>query len=204
MGAPRLSQMTLEEWWALPDDSRAELIEGELVHKALPSVDHSFAQKEIFKLFSPEYDHGGGGGGVGPGGWWLLPEIHVAYPKRPNGFILDLAGWKRERHPERPRGARMRMRPDWVCEIVSSNRPDDLVKKRRVLSAEGVEWYWLVDLRDRALIAMKRGEVGYVPYCELTSGERARIEPFDAAEIDTSAMFDWIPRAEAAAGPGTD
>ena len=42
--------VTIEEWLALPNDDRAELIEGELINRALPSVDHGATQRRIAQL----------------------------------------------------------------------------------------------------------------------------------------------------------
>lgn len=187
MGVKALKHSTIEDWLALPDDARAELIEGDLVYRALPSAEHSFSAADMASALAPFNKKGGGGSNLG--GWWIGVEPHVIYPGRPNGFIHDLAGWRRERHVERPKGSRITARPDWICEIVSSNRHDDYVRKKRVLHEHHVEHYWLLDHRDRLFIAMKWVEGGYLPVIEATAGERVRAEPFEAVEIDVSLLL---------------
>ncbi|MBX3193251.1 MAG: Uma2 family endonuclease [Labilithrix sp.] len=59
---------------------------------------------------------------------------------------LSRAMWKHERTPERPRGRPIRIRPDWVCEILSSsNARNDLGIKPAAHHRTGVPHYWIVD-----------------------------------------------------------
>ena len=178
---------TIDDWLAGDDDERAEMIEGEIVYKALPSADHSFSAGNIRAALDPFVRLKGGGGA--PGGWWIGVEAHVLYPGRPNGFIHDLAGWRRDRHAERPKGNRITARPNWVCEILSTNRSDDLVKKKRVLHEHRVENYWLVDVRDGVLSAMRWVEGGYLTVHEATAEEMARLEPFEEVELDVGVLL---------------
>lgn len=119
---------TIEDLLALPDDERAELVEGEIVRRSVPSADHGFSAVKISQSLAP-FDRKGGGGGGQPGGWWIGAEVLVVYEGRPNGFVHDLAGWRRDRHPERPKGRRVAEKPDWVSEILSGNRSSDLVRR---------------------------------------------------------------------------
>ena len=180
---------TLEYWLANEGEARAEMIEGEIVHKALPSAEHSFSARKLSAVLDPFDSSKRGGGGGNPGGWWIGVEAHVLYPGRANGFIHDLAGWRRDRHTERPKGNRITTRPNWVCEILSSNRSDDLVKKKRVLHEHRVEHYWLVDVRDGVLSAMRWVEGGYLTVHEATSDEMARVEPFEEVELDIGVLL---------------
>jgi Uma2 family endonuclease len=68
----------------------------------------------------------------------------------------DVTGWRRERLP-RPWGQRpVVVVPDWTCEIVSPSRPStDRVRKRRLYSAHGVAFYWIVDPAARTLEALR-------------------------------------------------
>jgi Uma2 family endonuclease len=178
---------TVDELLALPDEERAELIEGEIVRKAAPSSDHSFAQTGIAAALDAFRRKGGSGGP--PGGWWIGTEITVIYEGRPNGFIHDLAGWRRSRHPERPKGRRVTTKPDWVCEILSGNRSRDLVTKRSVLHEHRVEFYWLVDVDAQTVSVLSWSDKGYVITKEATAGQKARLTPFDDVELDVSVLL---------------
>lgn len=180
--------VTVDDLLALPDEERAELIEGEIVRKALPSADHSFAQSNIVIALNA-FRRPGGPGGPTPGGWWIGTEVTVLYEGRPNGFIHDLAGWRRDRHAERPKGRRVTAKPDWVCEIVSTNRSSDIVTKRLVLHEHRIEFYWLVDIDAQTVSVLRWSEAGYVITSEAKAGQNVRLEPFGAVELDVSMLL---------------
>jgi hypothetical protein len=68
------------------------------------------------------------------------------------------------RVPRRPTGARVSVLPDWVCEVLSSNRRKDLVEKRARLHDAGVGHSWIVDpevlLTDVIMPQMRLGGEG--------------------------------------------
>jgi Uma2 family endonuclease len=191
MASPARKLTTVEEWLSLPDEDRAEIIEGEIVRKSLPSIDHSAAQRALAQAIGV-FQRKGGGGPL-PGGWWIFSEIAVVYAGRPNGFIHDLAGWRRENHPERPRGKRMTLKPDWVCEILSSNRQHDLTTKKWVLHEHRVEWLWMVDVEAEVLSVLKWADKGYLSIMDVSPGKKARLEPFEAVELDVGVLFGGDP-----------
>ena len=68
--------VTIEDWVALDDDARMELVEGHFVRKALPSLDHSFAQSRVLSSLTRL----GGPGGPGPDeGWWIGTEVGLCH-----------------------------------------------------------------------------------------------------------------------------
>lgn len=90
---------------------------------------------------------------------------------------------------ERPVGKRVAIRPDWVCEILSTSRRHDLHAKRRVLHVCGVPHYWIVDLDIPLLTVLRHTTNGYLIAKTAEPGERARLEPFDAIEIEVARLF---------------
>jgi Uma2 family endonuclease len=143
VGGEKIRFSTVEDWLGTDDEERMELIEGELVRRAMPSADHSFSASKLAGELNPFNSKGGGGGG-NPGGWWIYSEASVVYPNRPNGFVHDLAGWRRDNHKDRPQEKRILETPDWVCEILSENRGSDLIRKKRVLYQNNVTHNWTV------------------------------------------------------------
>jgi Uma2 family endonuclease len=58
----------------------------------------------------------------------------------------DVVGWRRTRVPERPRGRPIRVRPDWVAEILSlTSAETDLGKKLFAYQRAAVPHYWIID-----------------------------------------------------------
>jgi Uma2 family endonuclease len=128
------------------------------------------------------------GGPNGPGGWWFATEVEVAF----DGDILrpDVLGWRRETSPERPTGFPVRVRPDWVCEIISpSNANHDTVKKLRRYHQANVPHYWIVDPRDETLTVLRWADAGYVTVLRAERGETVRPEPFDEISLPVGVLF---------------
>jgi len=187
MSHPASRRATLEDFLAIPEAQRFhELLAGEIVEKATPSGEHGDAQAGVVGAVRPPYQRAPGRGG--PGGWWIATEVEVALPEeivRP-----DVVGWRRERVPERPTGAPVRQRPDWVCEVVSpSNANVDTVKKLRIYHQAGVPHYWLVDPRDATLTSMRWSEDGYTMVLRAEPGETVRPEPFGEIELPVGTLF---------------
>ncbi len=183
---------TIEDFWAIPEAERFhELIAGQLIQKAAPTGEHGDAQAGVVGAVRPPFQRKPGGGG--PGGWWIATEVEVLLE---SGDLVrpDVLGWRRERCPERPTGTPVRLRPDWVCEVISvSNAKDDTVTKLRLYHRVGVPHYWIVDPRDATLTVMRWSQDGYVTLLRAERGEVVRAEPFEAIELVVGTLFGEDP-----------
>jgi Uma2 family endonuclease len=188
MAAPNRSKpATFADLAALGDDIRAEIIHGAIVEKAAPSFEHSDAQGQLLEVIGRRYRRNPGG--RWPGGWWIASEAETEYEAH-EIFVHDVAGWRRDRVPERPRGRPVRIRPDWACEILSpSNERRDLVDKWQVLHKAGVQHYWIVNPVEKVLIVHRWSAEGYLVVLTATSGQTVRAEPFDATELRVGVLF---------------
>lgn len=182
------ARTSLAEFWAIPEEARFhELVDGALMPKAAPSGEHGTAQAGVIGSLQPRFQRKPGGGG--PGGWWSSSEVEVLLDTddivRP-----DVLGWRRERSPERPTGTPVRLRPDWVCEILSSSNANyDTVAKLRLYHRVAIPHYWIVDPRDQTLTVMRWSADGFVTRLRAERGETVRAEPFDAIEIAIGTLF---------------
>jgi Uma2 family endonuclease len=123
----------------------------------------------------------------GPGGWWIASEISVHYSAH-QCPTHDLAGCRKERLPERPRGV-VEIAPDWVCEIVSpGHERKDTLTLFLLLQRHQVPNYWLIWPEDRTLIAWQLDGGSYHVIASVTAPDaderKMRIPPFEAVEID--------------------
>jgi Uma2 family endonuclease len=106
----------------------------------------------------------------------------------------DVAGWRRERSPQRPTGTGIALRPDWICEVISpGNAANDTVKKLRLYHRAGVPHYWLVDPREATLSVLRWSEPGYITLQTATRGEIVRAEPFEQIAIPVGTLFGEDP-----------
>lgn len=186
MIAPAKKLATVVDLLAIPDERRRhELIDGQIVEKAAASAEHGAAQRKLSAYVDPFERRPGG---RGPGGWWFVTEVEVSFDER-NTFRPDVTGWRRERMPDRPRGAPITTRPDWVCEILSSNRRNDLVRKKRTYHRHEVPHYWIIDPAEESLTVYRWAIEGYLEIVVAERGERVRAEPFDAIPLAVGTLF---------------
>jgi Uma2 family endonuclease len=173
---------------AFDEDEHVELIDGRLVHEAMTSFEHGDAQSSIaVELKSRFRGHGPPGGE----GWWIATEVDVVYSDA-QCFRHDVAGWRKSRVPERPVGRRVTVRPDWVCEVLSTNRNKDLVGKRRALHRHGVPHYWTIDPDEPLLTVLRHHPDGYLIVTSVfprDGADGARLEPFESVELEVSRLF---------------
>ena len=90
---------TLEEWLAIPEERRAELIDGRLIYQGMPGPVHGRSQGGIIALVRGPYDRRPGGADR-PGGWWISMEVDMELAGM--GCRPDVLGWRRDKHRTLP------------------------------------------------------------------------------------------------------
>lgn len=182
----QLARATADDLAALPDEVRAEVIGGEIVEKQAQRAEHGGAQIFLGALLLGPYQRGRGG----PGGWCFFSDVEVELETH-DVYRPDVVGWRRDRVPERPRGRPVRIRPDWVCEVISpSNARNDFGPKRETYARVGVPHYWLVDPLRETLTVLRRTADGYLVHLIAVRGDVVRAEPFEEIEISIAELFD--------------
>ncbi len=182
---------TAEDLRLLDPAVRAEVVAGEVVEKATPSAEHADAQLGLGTALRGPFHRRGGGGA--PGGWWILVECEIELEAH-EVYRPDLSGWRRDRVPERPSGLPVRLRPDWVCEVLSPTTADrDLGEKMQALHRNGVPHYWIVDPLNRVLTVYRWAPDGYLAVRSAGPGDRIRAEPFDAVPLQVGLLFGEEP-----------
>ena len=168
-----------EQLQALPEGLTGEILNGQLYAQPRPSGPHGRVSVGLDRRIGRGYDEGDGG----PGGWWIITEVSVAYEPH-QCPSHDIAGWRKERMPERPRGV-IELAPDWVCEIVSpGHERKDTLQLFLLLQRHRVPFYWLIWPEDRVLIAHQIDGEGYRVIKSISGQSRARIPPFEQIELD--------------------
>lgn len=172
-------------------EERYEVIRGELVPKESASFEHGSTQVNIVLAL---------GGVTGrarpgrPGGWWLGTEVEVELEAH-EVFLPDVAGWRIDRVPVAPSGRPIRIKPDWVCEVLSpSTMKRDRSHKQSTYHRAGIGHYWLVDPLEGILWVYRWAPEGYMQVIntaaeDISAGELVRAEPFDAIGLDLADIF---------------
>ena len=139
-------QITLAEFLALPDTKPAsEYIDGKVVQKSMPQMQHSVIQKQVLSTIDPILSDAG----IAQAflelqcifdGWAIVPDVAVfedeRIPHDENGEIANIFS----------------SYPDWIIEILS---PDEstikLLKNISYCLAHGTQMGWLIDPIDPSL-----------------------------------------------------
>ena len=174
---------------ALPEGIVGEIIEGELWTHPRPAPRHTLIASRLGVLLGTEFDQGMGG----QGGWIILdePEIQLGA----NILVPDLAGWRAARLQQLPEKGPLLISPDWVCEIFSpSTQKDDRRRKLPIYAAHQVGYAWLVDLEHRKVEVLKLRDGQWSALATHGHDDVIRAEPFDAAELSLSRLWDTQQR----------
>ncbi len=186
VSALRLRDKTYDDYLALPEGVRAELIDGELYMSPQPKGRHVRVTSLLGAHLGVGFGSFTGETPSGPGGWWILdePECHLMPDRRV--VIPDLAGWRRERMAAPPvDDHKFTLVPDWVCEVLSPSTQsrDTIVKMPRYREA-GVQWAWLIDPVARRVDVFKAGDGEWLEAGSHEGPGLVRLAPFDALALD--------------------
>lgn len=179
---------TLPDLLAIPEDKRFhEIIDGEMIPKAMPSFEHGDAQSALAARLKGPFQRRPGG--KQPGGWWIGTEIEIAFAPD-QVYRPDIAGWRRDRVPEKPRGTPISLRPDWICEVLSPSNPgQDRVKKLNHYHQFQVPHCWIVDPMEGTLSVFRWTPEGYLLTIAADREQRVRAEPFEAVVLPVKGLL---------------
>lgn len=184
MAEPARRKATYQDVLDAPPHLVAEILDGDLYTHPRPAGPHTEAASVLGMDIGSAFHRGRGG----PGGWIILyePELHLG----PDVLVPDLAGWRRERMSEVPAAPYIHVVPDWVCEVLSPRTAlVDRRLKMRIYAREQVTYVWLVEPLARTLEVYRLDGEGYRATATHGENEIARITPFDAIELDLSALW---------------
>lgn len=177
---------TLQDLLAIPEEKRRhEILDGYIFDKGAASGEHGAAQCKLSAYIGP-YDRRPDG--RFPGGWFFATEVEI-YLDAANIPRPDVLGWRRERVPERPRGTPIEVRPDWICEILSTNKRNDLIKKKRLYHRHAIPHSWILDPEQGSLAVYRWAPEGYIEILVAERGEVVHAEPFDATPLQVGILF---------------
>lgn len=138
MAIPQKQVYTEADYYALPEDVRAELIDGQIYYQAAPSRIHQKILSEVHTVINNYIKSKGGSCEVYPAPFAVkLHEDRKTIVEPDLSVICD-----REKLTDKGcTGA-----PDWIIEIISpSNSSHDYIRKLNLYADAGVREYWIVD-----------------------------------------------------------
>ena len=147
-------KFTYDDYLNTPDDSRCELLDGELVMAPAPDLRHQRINTRLSALVHAFVNERNIGEVFHPPCDVVLSPTDVVQP--------DLIFVSRERKSILREGDAVRGAPDLVVEILSPSTADrDRKLKRALYAAHGVTEYWLVDPAAETVTVLTPGADGF-------------------------------------------
>ncbi|HZQ98025.1 MAG TPA: Uma2 family endonuclease [Chloroflexota bacterium] len=166
------------------DDTRYELIDGELHVSTQPSWEHQYTTIQFGGALR-EWDRRAGLGIILPAPGVIFAEDEAVAP--------DLVWVRRERFAHLVGDDhKLHAAPDLVVEVLSPgrrNRERDLEVKLDLYSRRGVEEYWIADWVDRSVQVHRRREARLRLELTLRQGDRLTSPLLPGFEADVGELF---------------
>ena len=180
MAASSRQPKTYEDYLNTPNDGRKyELIDGEIVLSAPPTINHQRLVGRLARLLGEIADSiQGDEAFLGPVAVSLDPantlEPDVVYRKRESASVVE--------------ARRIQGVPELIIEVISPGSASrDQIRKRAIYESAGVPEYWIVDPARKTLLALQLRDGRYE---ELTpDGSRLASDILPAFAVDLTALF---------------
>lgn len=176
MAIPQKLSYTEADYYTLPEDVRAELIDGQIYYQAAPSRIHQKILGKIHQRISNYIDSKSGSCEVYPVPFAVkLWEDEKTIVEPDISVICD-----RDKLTDRGcTGA-----PDWIIEIVSpGNSSHDYIRKLNLYADAGVREYWIVNPMQQSIFVyhLEKDNFQVKPY---TFQDKIKVNIYDDLWID--------------------
>lgn len=176
--AATISQLTVEEFRRLPEDSGAvyhELRHGEIVTVTRPKLKHSLIQRSLRRLLEHVAEPGS------------LVDVEIAFRsvQEHELWAADVAYLSAERFKQADPEDNIHGAPDLVVELLSpSNTVAEIFDKEKLCLENGAKQFWVVD-PDRRQVKVSTPDGRTVTY---RAGQQIPLDLF-AANLAVDAIF---------------
>lgn len=188
--APLVPELSLEEWFGLPEDEPGELVDGRIEEEEGSDYLHELLMALLtHHLVSWIFPQGG-----------LVAGSDAKFAVGPRrGRKPDLTVYLPGQGRPPARGL-VRVPPDIAIEIISPTPRDgrrDRVEKLADYAAFGVKWYWLVDPQLRSLEILELDPQGrYLHALAASGGTLRQIPGCEGLTLDLDELWAAIDRLE--------
>ena len=177
MLSPKQNIITIEEYESLPEDTRAEVFEGQIHYMASPSQVHQAILTELLISISGYIRKKKGNCSMFPAPFDVKLSDQPLTIVQPDILVVC--------DKDKLDGKRCNGAPDFIIEIVSpGNSSDDYIRKLYYYKKYGVREYWIVDpKRKNITVYYFEGELLSIPY---TFDSVVKVNIYDDLYIDFS------------------
>ena len=174
------TKLTAEEFFRIhPEESRIELIDGEVYEMPAPNVNH---QRVLFYLSRSIHEHLSASKVKGE---VFIAPVDVVFSEeivlQPDiVYVSDLSKVK-----DRIYGV-----PDLVVEVASpSTLKRDITDKMKIYERYGVKEYWIVFSSEKTIVVYQLTENGYEPFSSAIEKGKVRSKVLEGFEINLEEVF---------------
>lgn len=173
-------QKTVDDFMALGDEVRAELIAGELYMTPSPTPRHQDVAANLLERLRPFVRD------RSLGTVWIAPlDVHL-----PGGDIVEPDLLFVSKANESIIQDWIRGAPDLLIEIVSPSNPErDRIVKRDLYARNGVGEYWIVDTEARAIEVLRLSGGTYAPAGYFVTGTALTTKTLPGLELPVEQVF---------------
>jgi Uma2 family endonuclease len=188
--SPTEPELSLDEWFALPEDEPGELVDGHLEEEEVPDYLHELLVVLLGRFL----------------GNWIFPlgglvagsdakfAVGSGRGRKPD-LTVYLPGSRRP-----PARGPIRVPPDIAIEVVSPTPRDgrrDRVEKMADYAAFGVTWYWLLDPHLRSLEVLELDPQGrYLHVLGASTGTLNQVPGCEGLTLDLDELWAAIDSLE--------
>jgi Uma2 family endonuclease len=183
-------ELSLDEWFALPEDEPGELVEGRLEEEEVSDYLHELLVMLLGRLLVN----------------WIFPRGGLVAGSEAKFALSSGRGRKPDLtvylpgSPRPPARGLIRVPPDIAIEVVSPTPRDgrrDRVEKLAEYAAFGVAWYWLLDPQLRSLEILKLEAGGrYLHVLGVTHGTLEAVPGCEGLILDLDELWAAIDSLE--------
>lgn len=172
---------TEEDYYALPENVRAELIDGQLIYnQAAPSRVHQKILMSVSKIIANYIDSNNGSCEVYPAPFAVKLHKDRKTIVEPDISVIC------DRNKLTDRGCTGA--PDWIIEIVSpSNSSHDYIRKLNLYADAGVREYWIVNPMEQSIF-IYYFEKDNFQVKSYTFQDKVKVNIYDDLDIDFSKL----------------
>ena len=177
MASPQKQSYTAEDYWNLPEDVRAELIDGQIYYHAAPNRMHQTILSELHAAIHSYLKSKKGTYRIYSAPFAVKPfENDDKTIVEPDISVIC--------NPNKLTDQGCTGAPDWIIEIISPDNPShDFIYKLNLYAKSGLREYWIIDPRSQTVLVyyLEQKDFGVKAY---TFQDAIKVNIYDDFLID--------------------